>query len=226
MIWLQSPISVSDLPLQSGMDTVGRSAKVQGPDWVIERHLLGLGVLLVTVSAGYFLSGVSGVSGVSGGPDVRPVAQEARVEAAPVETASANTDADVEDDMDAYIKEVSARYGVPADLVAAVIEAESDNNPRAVSRRGARGLMQLMPKTARTLGVRDPFDPRANIDAGVRHLRALMDRFGSNNLPLVLAAYNAGEVAVIKHRGVPPYRETRAYVKRILKKLDRRTASL
>jgi soluble lytic murein transglycosylase-like protein len=208
------------------MDTVGRSAKVQGPDWVIERHLLGLGVLLVTVSAGYFLSGVSGVSGVSGGPDVRPVAQEARVEAAPVETASANTDADVEDDMDAYIKEVSARYGVPADLVAAVIEAESDNNPRAVSRRGARGLMQLMPKTARTLGVRDPFDPRANIDAGVRHLRALMDRFGSNNLPLVLAAYNAGEVAVIKHRGVPPYRETRAYVKRILKKLDRRTASL
>jgi len=86
--------------------------------------------------------------------------------------------------------------------------------------------MQLMPKTARTLGVQDPFDPRANIDAGVRHLRALMDRFGSNNLPLVLAAYNAGEVAVIKHRGVPPYRETRAYVKRILKKLDRRTASL
>lgn len=223
MIWLQSPISVSDLPLQSGMDTVGRSAKVQGPDWVIERHLLGLGVLLVTVSAGYFLSGVS--SG-SGGPDVRPVAQEARVEAAPVETASANTEADVEDDMDAYIKQVSARYGVPADLVAAVIEAESDNNPRAVSRRGARGLMQLMPKTARTLGVHDPFDPRANIDAGVRHLRALMDRFGSNNLPLVLAAYNAGEVAVIKHRGVPPYRETRAYVKRILKKLDRRTASL
>jgi soluble lytic murein transglycosylase-like protein len=85
--------------------------------------------------------------------------------------------------------------------------------------------MQLMPKTARTLGVADPFDPRANIDAGVRHLRALMDRFG-NDLPLVLAAYNAGEVAVIKHRGVPPYRETRAYVKRILKKLDRRTVSL
>jgi soluble lytic murein transglycosylase-like protein len=203
------------------MDTVGRSAKVQGPDWVIERHLLGLGVLLVTVSAGYFLSGASGAR------DVRPVAQEARVETAPVEIASANTEADVvEDDWDAYIKEVSARYGVPADLVAAVIEAESDNNPRAVSRRGARGLMQLMPKTARTLGVHDPFDPRANIDAGVRHLRALMDRFGDNNLPLVLAAYNAGEVAVIKHRGVPPYRETRAYVKRILKKLDRRTASL
>jgi len=204
------------------MDTVGRSAKAQGPDWVIERHLLGLGVLLVTMTAGYFLTGLSGSRPVAA------VAQEARVEVASApsgETASGNTDADTEDDMDVYIKEVAARYNVPADLVAAVIEAESDNNPRAVSRRGARGLMQLMPKTARTLGVHDPFDPRANIDAGVRHLRALMDRFG-NNLPLVLAAYNAGEVAVIKHRGVPPYRETRAYVKRILKKLDRRTAAL
>jgi soluble lytic murein transglycosylase-like protein len=216
------------------MDTVGRSAKAQGQDWVIERHLLGLGVLLVTVSAGYFLSGLSGSH------EVQPLVQEARADVPPVEAVgpstnvnastnangNANTDADADDDMDAYIKTVAARYNVPADLVAAVIEAESDNNPRAVSRRGARGLMQLMPKTARTLGVHDPFDPRANIDAGVRHLRALMDRFGSNNLPLVLAAYNAGEVAVIKHRGVPPYRETRAYVKRILKKLDRRTAAL
>lgn len=205
------------------MDTVGRSAKIPGHDWVIERHLLGLGVLLVTVSAGYFLSGLAGSR------DVRPAAQEARAEVASPETVSGNTDAapdtDTDDDMGAYIKQVAARYGVPADLVAAVIEAESDNNPRAVSQRGARGLMQLMPKTARTLGVADPFDPRANIDAGVRHLRALMDRFG-NDLPLVLAAYNAGEVAVIKHRGVPPYRETRAYVKRILKKLDRRTVSL
>ena len=218
------------------MDTVGRSAKAQGHDWVIERHLLGLGVLLVTVSAGYFLSGLAGTH------EVRPVVQEARADVPPAEapapnmnvnasasvSANTNTDADADDDMDAYIKVVAARYHVPADLVAAVIEAESDNNPRAVSRRGARGLMQLMPKTARTLGVHDPFDARANIDAGVRHLRALMDRFGSgsNNLPLVLAAYNAGEVAVIKHRGVPPYRETRAYVKRILKKLDRRTAAL
>ena len=108
--------------------------------------------------------------------------------------------------------------------MAAVIEAESEFNPRAVSRRGARGLMQLMPKTAKTLGVDDQFDPKENIEAGVRHLRALMDRFG-DNLPLVLAAYNAGEVAVIKHRGVPPYRETRAYVKRIMKRLDRTRAA-
>jgi len=210
------------------MDTVGRSAKAQGHDWVIERHLLGLGVLLVTVSAGYFLSGLSGSRGVqpvvqearADVPPVEAVAPSANVSASPNVNGNANTDADADDDMDAYIKAVAARYNVPADLVAAVIEAESDNNPRAVSRRGARGLMQLMPKTARTLGVHDPFDPRANIDAGVRHLRALMDRFGSNNLPLVLAAYNAGEVAVIKHRGVPPYRETRAYVAGVLREVQ------
>ena len=201
------------------MDTVGRVTKVQGQDWIIERHLLGLGVLLLTVSAGYFLSGLSG------GRDGRSLAQEARAETAQADSATAATETEAEvTTIDEHIKEVADRYGVRADLVAAVIEAESEFNPRAVSRRGARGLMQLMPKTAATLGVDDLFDPKANIDAGVRHLRAMMDRF-DNNIPLALAAYNAGEVAVIKHRGVPPYRETRAYVKRILKRLDRSTAA-
>ena len=200
------------------MDTVGRVTKVQGSDWIIERHLLGLGVLLVTVSAGYFLSGLSG------GRDVRPIAQAARAETAQAESTAATTETEAEMTIDEHIKEVADRHGVRADLVAAVIEAESEFNPRAVSRRGARGLMQLMPKTAATLGVDDPFDPKANIEAGVKHLRAMMDRF-DNNIPLALAAYNAGEVAVIKHRGIPPYRETRAYVKRILKRLDRSTAA-
>ena len=200
------------------MDTVGRVTKVQGSDWIIERHLLGLGVLLLTVSAGYFLSGLSG------GRNVRPIAQEARAETAQAESTAATTEPEAEMTIDEHIKEVADRHGVRADLVAAVIEAESEFNPRAVSRRGARGLMQLMPKTAATLGVDDPFDPKANIEAGVKHLRAMMDRF-DNNIPLALAAYNAGEVAVIKHRGIPPYRETRAYVKRILKRLDRSTAA-
>jgi len=211
------------------MDTVGRASRIQAGDRVIERHLLGLGVLLVTVSAGYFLSGFSGPRDVPG--EARPAAQVARVEAAPVESAPApastptSTEPDGEVDLDTYIKQVAAKYDVPADLVGAVIEAESARNPRAVSRRGARGLMQLMPKTAKRLGVEDPFDPRANIEAGVKHLRAMIDIFG-NDLPRVLAAYNAGEVAVIKHRGVPPYRETRAYVKRITKKLDRSTVAV
>jgi soluble lytic murein transglycosylase-like protein len=116
------------------------------------------------------------------------------------------------------IKEAADRYGVAEDLIEAVIEAESQFNPRAVSRRGAQGLMQLMPETAASLGVEDPFSPRENIHGGVRHLRSLMDRF-DNNVPLALAAYNAGHVAVINHGGIPPYPQTRAYVSRILRQI-------
>ena len=113
------------------------------------------------------------------------------------------------------IKDAAERHGVPEGLVSAVIRVESGFNSRAVSRKGARGLMQLMPATASMLGVRDSFDPRQNIDGGVRHLRALIDRFG-NDVQLALAAYNAGEQAVVNHRGVPPYAETRDYVTRVL----------
>jgi soluble lytic murein transglycosylase len=116
------------------------------------------------------------------------------------------------------IRIVAERHGVPEQLVSAVIRVESGFNPRAVSPKGARGLMQLMPETASILGVRDSFDPGENIDGGVRHLRGLLERYG-NNLPLVLAAYNAGEGAVNTHGGIPPYPETRAYVGRILSML-------
>jgi soluble lytic murein transglycosylase-like protein len=194
---------------------------VAGSDRVIERHLLGLGALVLTLSAGYMLTGVSSAKPATPAPH-----EARRGESADTETTPAQEESDAQGAIDAYIKQVAAQHGVSADLVAAVIEAESEFNPRAVSRKGAQGLMQLMPKTAATLGVDDPFDPRENIEAGVKHLRALIDRFGSNNLPLVLAAYNAGEVAVIKHRGVPPYRETRAYVQRIMKKLDRKGSAV
>lgn len=112
------------------------------------------------------------------------------------------------------IREAAERYGVEEALIKAVIRVESGFNSKAVSPKGARGLMQLMPGTASMLGVRDSFDPRQNIDGGVRHLRGLIDRFGSD-LNLALAAYNAGEQAVVKHGGIPPYRETRDYVTRI-----------
>ena len=113
------------------------------------------------------------------------------------------------------IREAAQRYGVEEALIKAVIRVESGFNSRAVSPKGARGLMQLMPGTAAMLGVRDSFDPRQNIDGGVRHLRGLIDRF-SSNLKLALAAYNAGEQAVVNHGGIPPYPETRDYVSRIL----------
>lgn len=113
------------------------------------------------------------------------------------------------------IREISARHGVDATLVESVIRAESAFNPTAVSRTGARGLMQLMPKTAVMLGVRDSFNPRENIDGGVRHLRYLLDRY-PGNVTLAVAAYNAGEGAVDNHRGVPPYAETQQYVQRVL----------
>jgi len=113
------------------------------------------------------------------------------------------------------IQDAAARWGVPERLVHAVIRVESQFNPRAVSVKGARGLMQLMPETASQLGVSNSFDPRQNIDGGVRHLRGLIDRFG-NDLPLALAAYNAGEKAVLNYRGIPPFPETRDYVSRVL----------
>ena len=113
------------------------------------------------------------------------------------------------------IRGAAERHGVPEQLISAVIRVESGFNARAVSRTGARGLMQLMPHTAAILGVRDSFDPVENIDGGVRHLRGLLERFG-NDLPLVLAAYNAGEGAVNTYGGIPPYPETQSYVGRIL----------
>jgi len=114
------------------------------------------------------------------------------------------------------IAEASARYGVPERLIWAVIRVESGFDPRAVSPKGARGLMQLMPETAALLGVRDSFNPRENIHAGTRHLRGMMDRF-HYDLPMAIAAYNAGDRPVASFRGIPPYPETREYVARVLR---------
>jgi hypothetical protein len=117
---------------------------------------------------------------------------------------------------DGLIEREAQRYDIDASLVSALIRAESNYAPRAVSPKGARGLMQLMPATARRLSVRRPFDPDSNVRGGVRYLRELVDRFG-HHPELVLAAYNAGEAAVEAYGGVPPYRETVDYVRRILR---------
>ncbi len=113
------------------------------------------------------------------------------------------------------IAQAAARYGIDRRLVQAVVRVESGGNPRAVSPKGAGGLMQLMPARAVALGVRDVFDPGANLDGGVRHLRELLVRY-DGDVALALAAYNAGEEAVRLHGGIPPYRETQEYVQKVL----------
>jgi soluble lytic murein transglycosylase-like protein len=117
-------------------------------------------------------------------------------------------------EIDALVREAAARHDVDANLLRAMIRAESNYNPKAVSRKGALGLMQLMPFTARDLGVRNVFDPRQNVDGGTRYLKSLLGRFGGD-LNRSLAAYNAGPGAVERYGGVPPYRETVNYLKKI-----------
>jgi hypothetical protein len=112
------------------------------------------------------------------------------------------------------IASMAETHGVDPMLVRALIRVESGDQPAARSNKGAMGLMQLMPSTARLYKVRNPYDPKANIAAGVQHLKSLLDRYAT--VDLALAAYNAGEAAVKKFNGIPPYRETRDYVSRIL----------
>lgn len=114
---------------------------------------------------------------------------------------------------DPLIERASDRHGVPARIVKAVIQVESSFQPRAHSPKGAMGLMQLMPETARQYHARNPYDPKSNIEAGTRYLSTLLREF---ELPLALAAYNAGEGAVRQFGGIPPYAETQAYVAEIL----------
>jgi soluble lytic murein transglycosylase-like protein len=118
------------------------------------------------------------------------------------------------DGVERLVREAAARHNVDPALVRAVIETESNWNPGAYSRKGAMGLMQLIPTTAQRFGVNDAFNPRQNVDGGVRYLRTLLERY-RGNLDLALAAYNAGEGAVDRAHGIPAYRETKNYVQRV-----------
>ena len=144
-------------------------------------------------------------------PEPQPASQEASPEAASEATA---IDSLTMGPYGAIITSMAETHGVDPLLVRALIRVESGDQPTARSNKGAMGLMQLMPSTARLYKVRNPYDPKANIAAGVKHLKSLLDRF--REVDLALAAYNAGEGAVKKFNGIPPYRETRDYVSRIL----------
>jgi soluble lytic murein transglycosylase-like protein len=118
-------------------------------------------------------------------------------------------------DLDRLVADAAVRHGLDPALVRAVVSVESGFRPEAVSPKGAQGLMQLMPATARDLGIADPLDPAANVDGGSRYLSQLVARY-DGDLAKALAAYNAGMGAVARHRGVPPYAETRQYVRKVL----------
>ena len=147
------------------------------------------------------------------GSQARARVQDELSEIAPARPDEAGDELEIKT-VNQFIDEASALYGVSADLVRAVIQAESAGNPNAVSGVGAQGLMQLMPRTSRALGVKDPFDPRDNIFGGVKYLSTLLERY-NGNVALALASYNAGPGNVKKHGGIPPFGETRGYVKKI-----------
>jgi soluble lytic murein transglycosylase-like protein len=149
-------------------------------------------------------------------PYPEPVAEALTSPVAPVTAGPARTAtirAAIPAEYRALVGTLARNHGVDENLVHAVVAVESAWQPRARSRKGARGLMQLMPATARQYGVRNAYVPAANLDAGIKHLRSLLDRF---EVSLALAAYNAGEATVRRFGGIPPYRETREYVSRVL----------
>lgn len=195
-IWA-APASAEIVRLSSGRTLSVRSHRIDGDS-----------ILLVLRSGGEIACPRSFVSDIV--PDEVPYPDPVVQDEAPT--------VDVSGPFGEIIDSVSAEHGVDPRLVRAVIAVESNYRPSAISRKGAVGLMQLMPATARQYGA-DPFDPKANIEAGIKHLSALLDRF---ELSVALAAYNAGESAVERFGGIPPYRETREYVARILARLRRR----
>lgn len=177
----------------------------------------GNSLVLVLRAGGEIVCDASLVTRIE--PDEVPYPEpQAEVKPAALADAPATDPGKLQPDLEAYLLEVSAEQHVPSKLVRAVIQVESAYQANARSRKGAIGLMQLMPATARQYAVANPYDPRANLEAGIKHLKILLERFP---LTLALAAYNAGEAAVQRFGGVPPYRETQEYVARIVKLFGR-----
>ncbi len=146
----------------------------------------------------------------------KPTARvDAKIYSDTARVASNSTPVDMKTKIKNWITEASAKHGVDEKLINALIKQESGFNPQAKSSVGAMGLMQLMPATAKGLGVTNPMDPAQNIEGGVKYLKSMLDRY-NGNIILALAAYNAGPGAVDKYDGVPPYKETQNYVKSIL----------
>jgi soluble lytic murein transglycosylase-like protein len=197
--------------------TNGRSLSVKG------HHVEGSSLVLALRGGGEIVCNAAAVARIE--PDEVPYPEEVSREetqrapdAADASPLTATPQLLADPRYDALITQASARHGIDAALVRAVIQVESNYERLARSRKGARGLMQVMPATARQYGVSNLYDPAANLEAGIRHLKSLLSRFP---LSLALAAYNAGEATVQRFGGVPPFEETRSYVARILKLVGR-----
>ena len=150
-----------------------------------------------------------------------PTAEIVRFEKDTTPMRPAQTPVAARPDVNAAVDAASARHQLDSDFINSVIHAESGFNPHAVSPKGAQGLMQLMPGTASKLGVENPFDPTANVDGGTQYLRELLDYY-HGDMAKALAAYNAGPQRVAHYHGIPPYRETHAYVARIIREFNRK----
>jgi len=179
---------------------------------IARRNQLGLAELIFRQLAGKLKEGKSVEELLKGMDKVQREGQTPPMEFRVPQTASA--------DVNRIVRRAAAAYGLDENLIHAVIQAESGGDPLAVSSRGAKGLMQLMDETAEMLGVSDPFDPEQNIFAGAKYLKQMLEKF-DNDIELALAAYNAGPGNVLRYRGIPPFAETRTYIRRVLETFNR-----
>jgi len=195
----------------------------------VRREVVGDKVRLYLASQGLSSSGNSNYLEVEADSILRveTVAIDQQLEQVQNAPIPIKTMAPTREEMREMLAHAGAAHHIDEDLLASVVRAESGGQVHAVSRTGAQGLMQLMPGTAKAMGVGDAFQPEQNIDGGTAYLDALLTRY-HDNLALALAAYNAGPGAVDKYHGVPPYRETREYVARVIREFNRRkqTAAL
>jgi soluble lytic murein transglycosylase-like protein len=167
------------------------------------------------------VAGVEQAPAMPAAPDAQTVAQPAEKGAGRLISSDLTSSGLASSDLGQMLTAAGREHNLDVDLLASVVKAESGGNAHAVSHAGAQGLMQLMPRTAAELGVHDSFQPNQNVQGGSTYLDALLTRYG-NNLALALAAYNAGPEAVDRYHGVPPYRETRLYVARVIHEFNRR----
>jgi hypothetical protein len=222
----KSAVALGAFALLAGLpaNAAERITLANGFDLVCNHHASVDGrirVFLKADASDYFELKPEAITGYESVPDPTPAAIETKRPEAQISAAARLEPRLTPADLHQLLSKAGAAHNVDEDLLASVVEAESGGNARATSRAGARGLMQLMPGTARQLGVADSFAPDQNVRGGTAYLDSLLTRY-HDNIALALAAYNAGPEAVDRYHGIPPYHETRVYVARVVHEFNRR----